>query len=158
MAAREAVIRGIVPADRAALEQVLRSDATFRADEVVVALELIDGSLAGDPDYLVLAADHDGIVGFVLFGPTPMTHATYDLYWLGVAAASRGRGIARQLVSAMESTIRDRGGRHVRVETSPSEAHVAARIMYERLGYPIAGELADFYAPGEGLLTYYKRL
>jgi hypothetical protein len=30
--------------------------------------------------------------------------------------------------------------------------------MYERLGYPMAVELADFYAPGESMLTYFKRI
>jgi ribosomal protein S18 acetylase RimI-like enzyme len=153
------VIRELRAGDRDALEQIVRSDSTFRADEIVVALELVDGALAGDPDYAVLVAlSEDRVRGYVLYGPTPMTRATFDLYWIVVEASARGRGLARSLVIAMEGAIRNRGGRNIRVETSPSEAHVAARRMYERLGYPIAVELADFYAPGEALLTYYKQL
>lgn len=152
------MIRSLREDDRDALERVLRSDRSFRADEVVVALELIDGALAGDPDYAVLVADEAGVAGYVLFGPTPMTKATFDLYWIVVAASHRGRGLARALVTAMEAQIRARGGHNIRVETSPSEAHVAARKMYEQLRYPIAVELADFYAPGEALLLYYKQL
>ncbi|MDB4958739.1 MAG: putative acetyltransferase [Myxococcales bacterium] len=153
------MIRDLRAGDREALAVILRGDEAFRADEVAVALELIDGALAGDPDYVVLVAIADEqIAGYVLYGPTAMTRATFDLYWIVVERRARGRGLARALVGAMEAAIRARGGRNIRVETSPSDAHVAARKLYERLGYPIAVELPDFYAPGEALLTYYKQL
>lgn len=159
------ILRGARADDRAGLEAALRSDETFRPDEIAVALELIDESLAGDPEYqLVVAVDGDAVLGYVCFGLTPMTRATYDLYWIVVAAAARGRGVARALVDDMEGQIRAQVGARgepvasVRVETSPADGHGAARAMYERLGYPIASELADFYAPGEGLITYYKQL
>ena len=152
------MIRPVRAGDRDALERVLRSDRTFRADEIAVALELIDGALAGDPDYAVLVADVDHVVGYVLYGPTPMTRATFDLYWIAIDATHRRVGLARELVAEMEAQIRARGGSNVRVETSPSEAHIAARKMYQRLGYPIVVELPDFYAPEEALVLHYKRL
>lgn len=154
------VIRPLAAGDRAPLEEVLRSDATFGDDELAVALELIDDALA-DPgsDYWVRVAELDELVaGYLCFGPTPMTRSTFDLYWLVTGAAHRGRGVARALVEAMEAELRARGGGGVRVETSDSEGYGAARQLYARLGYPVAGQLCDFYGPGDDLVIYYKRI
>jgi ribosomal protein S18 acetylase RimI-like enzyme len=153
------VIRPARPADRAALEAAIRSDATFDTDEIAVAIELVDKGIAGDPDYLLRVAEIDGAVrGYVCFGRTPMTAATWDLYWVVVDAATRGQGVARALVAAMEDEIRAGGGGHVRVETSVGDGYGAARRLYERLGYPLAATFADFYEPGDDLLVYYKRV
>ncbi len=145
------VIRDVRAADRPALEAVLRSDSTFHADELDVAIALIDGAIAGDPDYRVLVTGE--VEGYLCYGPTAMTRASFDLYWIVVAASARGRGLGAALIGEMERRI---GHGNVRVETSP--AHGAARAMYERLGYPLVSELAGFYRDGESLLTYYKRL
>jgi ribosomal protein S18 acetylase RimI-like enzyme len=153
------MIRPARPQDRGALEAAIRSDATFHADEIAVAIELVDKGVAGDPDYLVRVIEVAGAVrGYVCFGRTPMTAATWDLYWVVVDAATRGQGLARALVNAMEDEIRAGGGGHVRVETSVSDGYGAARRLYEKLGYPLAATFADFYAPGDDLLVYYKRV
>ena len=152
-------IRRAVPADRAALGAALASDATFGPEEVAVALELIDGSLAGSVDYELLVAEIGGrVIGYVCFGPTPMTRATWDLYWVVVDASARGKGVAGALIGAMEDVLAGRGGGHVRVETSETEGYGAARRLYAKLGYPEAARLDDFYAPGDALLVYYKRV
>jgi ribosomal protein S18 acetylase RimI-like enzyme len=152
-------IRALAAADRAAVAEVIASDETFKADEVAVALELVDAAIAGSSDYEVRVAD-DGerVSGYICFGRTPMTERTYDLYWVCVHARARGRGIARLLVEAMETELRGRGGGQVRVETSETDGYGAARKLYERLGYPEASRLQDFYAAGDALITYYKVL
>jgi ribosomal protein S18 acetylase RimI-like enzyme len=150
-------VRAARPDDRAALEAAIRSDETFDAGEIAVALELVDKGLAGDPDYLLRVTERAGrVAGYVCFGRTPMTAATWDLYWVVVDAASRGQGLARELVGAMEDEIRAGGGGHVRVETSVGDGYGAARRLYEKLGYPLAATFADFYEPGDDLLVYYK--
>jgi ribosomal protein S18 acetylase RimI-like enzyme len=160
------VIRAACAEDRAALAAILRGDASFGDDECVVALQLIDGALAGDPDYRVRVAvdgDRDGaggdrVVGYVCYGATPMTAASFDLYWLVVDAAHRGLGLGRGLIEQVEAEIRAAGGGNVRIETSPAAVHAAARALYSRLGYPVVCELAGFYRADEPLLLYYKRI
>jgi ribosomal protein S18 acetylase RimI-like enzyme len=155
-------IRPARAADRAALEAVLRSDGQFRRDEIAVALELIDAAVAGTDDYRVRLADPGDrtgeVAGYICYGPTPMTRATWDLYWIVTHAGFRGRGVAGALVAHMEADIRGRGGAHIRVETSEQESYGAARSFYDRHGYPEASRLPDFYGPGDALITYYKRL
>lgn len=152
-------IRPLAPTDRAALEAALRSDDTFRPDEIAVALELIDDAVKGSDDYWILVAEHaDSVGGYICYGPTPMTEATYDLYWVVVHAEARGHGLATSLVSAMEADLRERKATGIRVETSELEGYGAARKLYDRLGYPEASRLDDFYSAGDALITYYKRL
>lgn len=146
-------------AERDAIVATITSDATFKASEVTVAVELIDAALAGSADYLLLVAlRDDAIVGYICFGPTPMTDATWDLYWVVVGSAHRGLGAARTLVAGMEAEVKARGGRQVRVETSETEGYGAARALYARLGYPEASVLPHFYGDGDALITYYKQL
>ena len=146
-------------AEREAIVATITSDKTFKASEVAVAVELIDAALAGSVDYhLLIALRHDAVVGYICFGPTPMTDATWDLYWIVVGAPFRGLGAARALVAAMELEVAQTGGRQVRVETSETEGYGAARALYARLGYPEASMLPNFYSDGDALITYYKQL
>jgi ribosomal protein S18 acetylase RimI-like enzyme len=153
--------RPLADGDRPRLEAVLRSDTTFRDTEVAVALELIDHGLnpGGSPDYWFVVATVDGeVAGYICYGPTPMTDATFDLYWVVVDVRFRGLGLARQLIGAMEADLRERGGGRVRVETEQTGEYAAARRLYQACGYPLAARLADFYRAGEDLLVYYKVL
>jgi ribosomal protein S18 acetylase RimI-like enzyme len=153
-------VRPARPGDRDALVAAVRSDGTFRPDEVDVAIELIDAGLAGSRDYQLRVVEDDAgaVAGYLCFGSTPMTVATWDLYWVVVDASARGRGLAGVLIAAMEAELRAAGGGHVRVETSVGDGYGAARRLYERLGYPLAANLTDFYGPGDDLLVYYKRI
>ncbi len=155
------VTRPIEKADRAPLEEALRSDETFTDEEVAVALELIDSALGSAPsDYQVrVAVDGEGsVLGYICFGRTPMTDATYDLYWLVTHRRARGRGVATGLVASMERELAARGPCSIRVETSIQESYGAARSFYDRCGYPEHARFPDFYRPGDDLVVYYKRL
>jgi ribosomal protein S18 acetylase RimI-like enzyme len=154
------------PADRSPLADLLAATTEFSAEEVEVALELIDSALAKEGDYEVLVADADDDgsheragsaappIGYVCFGPTSMTEGTYDLYWIAVSPAQKGRGVGRALASAMERELSQRGARLVRVETESSSAYDATRAFYDALGYERAAVFADFYRPGVDLVTY----
>lgn len=50
-----------------------------------------------------------------------------------VAAAARGRGVARALLVELERQARERGYTAVRLDTGPRQNH--AQRMYERAGY-----------------------
>lgn len=154
------VVRAATAEDRLGLCAVLQSDTTFKDDEREVALELIDAALESSRDYLLRVAELPGqpVAGYLCFGPTPMTASTWDLYWIVVHAAARGRGVAAALIAAMEAELRALGGKAVRVETSETEGYGAARKLYDRLGYPVAAVLTDFYRDGDSLIIYYKRL
>jgi ribosomal protein S18 acetylase RimI-like enzyme len=153
-------IRKLAPPDREAVLGILRSDGTFSDDEVTCALELIDLAVSQPGrDYLVQVCEDEGrIIGYICYGPTPMTLGTWDLYWVATHAQARGRGVARRLVEAMEEELRGGGARVIRLETSQMEAYGAARGLYDRLGYLEVGRITDFYKPGDDLLIFAKHL
>jgi ribosomal protein S18 acetylase RimI-like enzyme len=153
-------IRRLAPPDRAAISELLCSDATFADDEIAVALELIDGAIASpDGDYRALVCcDDERVVGYVCYGPTPMTESTWDLYWIATHRIARGKGVASRLVDAMERELADLGARTVRIETSQMEAYGAARSFYSRIAYHEVGRIPDFYKLGDDLIILSKRI
>jgi ribosomal protein S18 acetylase RimI-like enzyme len=152
-------LRPLQASDRTALAALLSEIEQFKPDEVAVALELIDGALAGESSgYHVIVALDDQPCGYVCFGPTPMTQATWDLYWIAVSPKLQGRGTGRALYDAFVECIRARGGRQVRIETSSQESYAKTGGFYERLGFEIAGRLRDFYAPSDDLLLFYRHI
>lgn len=153
-------IRPIAARDRKPLADLLGRIDSFSPTEISCALELIDLALtANNPDYQILvAAKADTVVGYVCYGPTPMTDGTFDLYWIASAPEVRGQGVGGALVSAMEGDLRRRNARLIRVETSAMEAYGPTRGFYESMKYREEARFRDFYKGGEDLIILSKRL
>jgi ribosomal protein S18 acetylase RimI-like enzyme len=105
-------IRPLASPDRPQLAELLSRIETFSPEEAECALELIDlAQTSGNRDYQVLVAARENeqkVVGYVCYGPTPMTDGTFDLYWIASDPVVRGQGVGAALVSAMEGDIRRR--------------------------------------------------
>jgi ribosomal protein S18 acetylase RimI-like enzyme len=132
----------------------------FRPAEVEVALEVFDDTVARPGrDYFGLGAfDGDRLLGFALYGATPCTVATWDLYWIVVDPTMHRQGVGRQLMQETEDEIRRRGGRLIVVETSSRSEYAATRAFYETLRYARTAQIADYYAPDDDLIVYTKLL
>lgn len=157
-------LRPILEKDRPALAELLSRTENFAREEVSVALELIDESIqTPECDYsTIVAVEGEGhgecCVGYLCYGPTPLTDHTMDLYWMAVDPAFRGNGIGRKLVEAFEGAVRRRGSRIVRIETSSKEGYGGTLEFYLRLGYAVVGRIPDFYREQDDLITLAKRL
>src|SRR5688572_18739457 len=103
------------PTDRTALTRLLAPDAgsPFRPEEIDCALELLGAVLDPPPgntyEARVLVDDRDTPIAYACFGATPMTDATYDVYWMVTDGAHRGRGLGGQLLGAVEEELHRRG-------------------------------------------------
>ena len=75
-----------------------------------------------------------------------------------VHPAWQSRGVGRRLLEEVERVIKLAGGRRVYVETSYREQYLPTRRFYLGCGYRIDADQADFYAPGDGKITYVKPL
>ncbi len=146
--------------DRDRVEEMVRAAGVFRPDEVAIALEVFDGAVEHPgADYHGLCAfDGDTLVGFTLFGPTPCTVATWDLYWIVVDPAAHRHGIGRQLMAGAENVIRSLDGTLIVVETSSRDDYQPTRRFYESLEYDRAARIPGYYAPGDDLVVFVKPL
>ena len=153
-------IRPIAAKDREQLAELLGRIDTFSPPEVSCALELIDLALTSNKsDYQVLVATKGNkVVGYICYGPTPMTVGTFDLYWIASAPEVRGQGVGSALVAAMEGDLHKRKARLLRVETSAMEAYGPTRGFYEAMQYKEEARFRDFYKVGEDLIILSKRL
>jgi D-alanine-D-alanine ligase len=147
--------------DRERVGQLVSATGFFRDDEVAVAVELVEERLAKGPasGYHFVFAEVEGVTaGYACYGPIACTVWSYDLYWIAVDPAFQGQGLGRTLVTECERLIRDAGGRRVYIETSGKPQYVPTRGFYERCGYSLDVELAEFYGPGDSKVVYVKAL
>jgi ribosomal protein S18 acetylase RimI-like enzyme len=158
-------IRYINTDDRAILHALVAHAGVFEPHEVAVAEEVIDASLSDSHDYSIYLAEEDDAeragspaVGFVCHGHNPVTDAVYDIYWIVVAPHAQRRGIGRALLSQAESSVREKAGRAITIETSGRPEYRAARSLYEACGYRLVAEIPDFYKPGDAMCVYMKNL
>src|SRR5438046_513140 len=85
-------VRPLRAGDRPQIEKLLRTSHNFTAEEVETALEIIDETLGGDPEYLVNVLETESaVVGYECHGPAPLTEGTFDLYWIVVDATAQKR-------------------------------------------------------------------
>ena len=153
-------IRPLVAKDKEPLAALIRKIETFSPQEVEVAIELVGIALTpGNTDYSVMVADRGGqLVGYVCYGPTPMTEGTYDLYWIASDPTVRGQGVGASLIAGMEADMRRRGARVIRVETSATEAYGPTRGFYASMKYGEEARIRDFYKVGDDLIILTKRV
>ncbi len=154
-------IRSIEAQDRAQLLRLVEQQDNFNAQEVEVAIEVIDDTL--DPaknDYCILVAMSEGqrVVGFICYGDIPMTDRRFDMYWVAVDPALGRQGVGRQLLARMEAELRVQGPAKVYVDTSSTPGYDRARGFYEKNGYQVACVLHDFYRDGDDKVIYLKKL
>ncbi len=154
-------IRWCRAADRQVVLSFLAETGYFRPDEIEIAREVFDDALAKGPGghYQSFVTTLDGtVVGWICYGPTPCTLGSFDIYWIGVATAWQGRGIGRALMAFAETSITDRGGRLIVIETSNREVYVPTRRFYESLGYQETARVPEFYGPGDDRVIFTKLL
>ena len=88
--------------------EIARATKAFNEAEIGVLEEVLQDCLVeqSEEGYILLAEQDKGEdVAFLIYGKTPMTEFTYDLYWIVVSPSYQGKGIGRRLVNRMESLI-----------------------------------------------------
>ncbi len=155
-------IRRLEKKDRGALVEILKNTPEFNAEEVVIAEEVIDGSLEKPETsgyYSLAAENEEGVfIGFISYGPVPMTLYAWDIYWLAVKHEFQGHGSGAALLKAAEQKIAQAGGRMAFIETSGKAQYDKTRRFYITNDYKEICNIPDFYAPGDAKVLYQKIL
>lgn len=148
--------------DREAILRVMHSTDMFNSEEVVVAEEMMDSYIQqpNQRDYYMVVIENEKkeIVGYMSYGPTPLTKGTYDVYWLAVSPSYQRRGYGKKLIEWLERKVKNEQGRMIIIETSSQPKYESSRQFYRDIGYEEVARIADFYKPGDDRIIYAKRL
>lgn len=155
-------IRPLAQRDRGKLYSMLTETRVFTPEEIEVAMELIDIVLR-DPDqkdYQIhcMADEQDEVIGYICYGPVPMTQGTFDLYWIVVDPLAQGQGIGSKLLDFLAGVVKERGGRMILVDTSSIPPYERSQKFYVRHGFQEVARVPDYYHPGNDRITFCKRL
>jgi len=155
-------VRSLVEKDRARLLSMLIRTRAFTSAEIDVAMELID-SVLKDPtqdDYQIhcLVDDQDQVIGYLCYGPTPMTEGTFDLYWIAVDPDFQEKGAGSRLLSFLEEVVKAKGGRLILADTSTIPQYEKTQGFYLRNGFKEVARVPDYYYPGNDRVTFCRKV
>lgn len=157
-------VRPVAPADTPALVALADATGIFRPGEAEGLLggvleDLHAGRLAeGHLAWVWADGPTGGPVGWAYFSPADHADGVWNLWWIGVEPARQGHGAGGAMLAAVEAHVRAAGGRLLLIETSALPAFGAVRRFYAKRGYAEGGRVPDYYADGDGKVTYYKRV
>ena len=153
-------IRPMVAQDKPAIMKILKATTEFNELDTKVAEEVLDAYLGyADSGYFILVAEEEkSLLGYICYGPTPLTNGTWDVYWMAVTPQRRDKGIGGSLLLLAEQEIRRNKGRLVIIETSSRPDYELTRRFYQKQNYIQTCQIPDFYAVGDGLTIFTKYL
>ena len=155
-------IRPLVKKDRARLLSMLIKTRSFTSAEIDVAMELIDIVLKDlmQKDYTIhcIVNNQDQAIGYICYGPTPMTQGTFDLYWIAVDSEFQKQGVGSKLLVFLDEAVRTRGGRMILADTSTIPHYEKTRKFYLKNGFEEVARVSDYYHPGNDRITFCRKL
>ena len=150
-----------IDSDVGSIRNIVSSSGFFSTKEVEIAVELVEENLSkGESSgyHFLFAEINQQAAAYSCYGPIPCTKESYDLYWIAVLHAFRGRGIGRELLERTEEKIVKSGGKRVYVDTSSRDQYEPTRSFYRANGFEQVAFLKDFYSPGDDKIIYVKQL
>ena len=154
-------IRPITNADTDAIIDLTVRTGMFKPYEIETLREVLDDYHAGNHEIGhrcdLSECDHQ-LIGYVYYAPAAMTERTWYIYWIAVEPTVQSRGLGRQLMGHVEAMIRREQARLLLIETSSTAHYEATRAFYTRLNYPLMATVEDYYADGDSMMIYGKRL
>ena len=152
----------MVEKDRASLLSMLIKTRSFTSAEIGVAMELIDIVLKDQiqKDYQIycMVDDQDQAIGYLCYGPIPMTQGTFDLYWIAVDPDFQEQGVGSKLLSFLEEVVKAEGGRLILADTSTIPHYEKTQKFYLKNGFQEVARVLDYYHPGNDRITFCRRL
>jgi len=155
-------IRPLVEKDRASLLSMLIKTRSFTSAEIDVAMELIDIVLKDQiqKDYQIycMVDDQDQAIGYICYGPTPITQGTFDLYWIAVDPDFQKQGVGSNLLDFLGKVVKELKGRMILADTSSIPHYEKTQNFYLRNGFQEVARVLDYYHPGNDRVTFCRRL
>ncbi|PKN45873.1 MAG: acetylpolyamine amidohydrolase, partial [Deltaproteobacteria bacterium HGW-Deltaproteobacteria-17] len=103
----------VLPTDPDAVLHIVVSTGFFNAEEIQIAVELVDENLQKGAEksgyHFVFMECGDEVMGYSCYGRIPGTLYSYDLYWIAIGKRWQRRGLGNRMMTATEERIRAAG-------------------------------------------------
>jgi ribosomal protein S18 acetylase RimI-like enzyme len=155
------MIRPTLPTDSPTLIELAAATGVFKPHEIRALGEVLDDYHEANhaQGHRSITFEQAGqILGFAYYAPAAMTDRSWYLYWIAVTKHTQARGIGGKLLRHVEDDIRATNGRILFIETSSLPHYDLTRKFYVKHHYEQATVLPDFYADGDNLVVFSKRL
>ena len=155
------MIRPAQPSDTPELVAIAAASEVFKPLEIVALREVLDdfhSQMRAFGHRCAVLEEDGGSAGFVYYAPADMTEGTWYVYWIAVRRGIQARGLGGALLHHAEDGARAERGRLMLIETSSLPRYELTRRFYLKHGYELAASVADFYADGDDLVVFRKRL
>ncbi|HJT78045.1 MAG TPA: GNAT family N-acetyltransferase [Gemmataceae bacterium] len=155
------MIRPTVPGDTPALVALAEGTGVFKPHDIDTLREVLDDYHAesqAEGHRCVTLEEGGQPVGFAYYAPAPLTDRTWHLWWIAVSKQIQAKGVGSRLLRHVEEDVRAAGGRLLVIETSSTPAYDLTRRFYVKQGYDPSAVLRDFYADGDDICFFLKRL
>lgn len=156
------MIRPTRPEDSPALIAASEGTQVFSGHDIQALREVLDDYHATNYDtegHRSITLEQDGRpIGFAYYAPASMTDRTWYLWWIVVSKHVQAKGLGGRLLHAVEDAIRAEKGRLLLLETSSLPEYELTRKFYVKHKYFVAAQLKDYYADGNDMVIFGKRL
>lgn len=152
-------IRGAVASDLTALMAVARDTGLFTPDELAGVTQITEAHFA-EPgmDHHWLAAETTQIIGAAYVSPEEMADGVWNLWFIGVKAAAKAKGVGSALLAEAEHRARAAGARLMLIETASGDDFQATRGFYNQRGYEHEATIRDYYGEGADKVIFRRAL
>ena len=155
------MIRPTVPGDTPAIVALTDETSVFKPLEIVALREVLDDYHSANHDlgHKCVSYERDGsVIAYAYYAPAAMTDRTWYLYWIAVQKQTQAAGIGSELLGFLERDIRANRGRILLIETSSLSHYEPTRRFYFKHGYEHHATLRDYYAEGDDMVVFRKRM
>lgn len=156
------MIRLTLAQDRNTIISLANSLEMFEPNDLEILEGLLDEYLSHghdkDGDEFWLTIDENGTIGVAYCAPERMTNGTWNLRFIAIQPEHQRQGWGTALMTTVEQTVSDRGGRLLLVETAALPEFERTQAFYRQRGYTQDAIIHDFYDEGLHKLVYCKKL
>ena len=149
-------------ADGPQIQSITARAGVFNEEEIDSVCVMWSEYLAMGPErsgyHFIVYREGEQVLGFAIYGYRDLTDGVYDLYWIAVDPDARRKSVGRALIAACEDAVREAGGRMLIAETSGTPHYEPTRRFYVGVGYENEATIKDFYASGDDLKIFVKRI
>src|SRR5215212_6128985 len=142
----ESMISIATEPDGSQIQDITARTGVFNQEETdsvaVMWTEYLTLGPEGSGYHFIVDRDGNRVRGFAIYGPRDLTDGVFDLYWIAVDPAACCNGVGRKLLA----------------ETSGTPLYEPARKFYFAMGYENEATIKDFYAIGDDLKIFIKRI